>query len=155
MLLGEVADADRAHQPARTQVDQSLPGFDLLTDAGVGPVDQAQVDVLELEPPEGILYGLHRQRLFVVPPRNLGGHLDVFQGQPGPAQRRTDVYFVLVVDGAVDQSVADLQSALHRADALLAVQPGRAEAHDRKGVAVVERVMSSCLLYTSPSPRDG
>ena len=49
VLLGEVGDADRAHQPVLLQLDERAPRLDVLALAGVGPVDEVQVDALEPE----------------------------------------------------------------------------------------------------------
>src|SRR5699024_8424952 len=53
--LGEVRDADGLDQPALAQFDESAPGVDVLADAGIGPMDEVQVEVVEAEPGQGLL----------------------------------------------------------------------------------------------------
>ena len=48
--LGEVRDADGAHQALLAQVDQGPPGLAEPVDARVRPVDQVQVEVVQTEP---------------------------------------------------------------------------------------------------------
>jgi hypothetical protein len=82
VLRLEVRRTDRADEPLVAQLDQRLPGLDVAVPGRHGPVDEVEVDVVELEPLEAALEGVARLLTTVVVVEALGRDEDLLASSP-------------------------------------------------------------------------
>ena len=140
VLGGEVGDADAAHQPLALQVDQRAPRLGVPALAGVGPVDQVQVEVVEAEPLQRLLGRGDRVVVAVVAAGDLAADRQLVPRYAGAPDRLAHLLLVAVVDRRVEQPVADLDRGDDRGDAVVAGEGVGAEPDRREVVPVVEPV---------------
>ncbi|MNW57545.1 hypothetical protein D3C74_353610 [compost metagenome] len=72
VVLAEVRDADAADQALCGEVDHRAVGLDVPVEAGEGPVDQVEVDVVETQPVEARVQRVAGRVVPLVRPAELG-----------------------------------------------------------------------------------
>ena len=107
VLRLEVGDPDRPHQPFRLQLDKGLPRLHIQVVGGHRPVDQVQIDVLQLEPLEARLARPLGLLVAVVVVPALGRDEDLLAIESRGVDRLADGALVAVSRGRVDVAVAD------------------------------------------------
>jgi hypothetical protein len=134
----EVGDADGAEEAAAAGFDERLPGFEVEAAGGIGPVDEVEVEVVELGAEEGLLDGGEGQGVGVVAAGEFGGDEEFVAREAGEADGVAEGSFVFVVEGGIKESVAGAEGAGDGVSAVGAAEGVGAEADGGEGVAVVE-----------------
>src|SRR5699024_10333545 len=112
---------------------------DVLADAGIGPVDEMEVEVVEAESGQRFLGAGDRLVEAVVTAGDLRGDEELLTVDGGVRDRLADFALVLVVDRRIEQAVADGVDGVHdRVDALGTVHRIDAETELRDRAPVVE-----------------
>ena len=135
----EVGDADRADLAVGVQLLQRFVGADgQLELAGQCLMQDQQVELFDAELAHGLVKRVQRGVVAEVGDPDLGLDEDVLAGQPGPADRFSDLALVAVRRRGVDVAVAGLQRRLDGGDGLVRCGLEDAEAQHGYLDAVVE-----------------
>jgi hypothetical protein len=123
-------------------------GF-LQRDAGIGPVDQQQIDAIELEIFQAVMGRAFEVAGAQVARPDLGGDEDLVTFDARRAQALAHRLLVAVHGGSVDVAIAETERLLDRARASLAAQVPGAEPDQRNAGAVdVNRLHVMCFRTT-------
>lgn len=106
----EVGHADLAHLAVLLGCDERLPRLDVTIDAGIGPMDQHEIEHTDAESQAALLDGYESLLVFVVAAGELGSddQLVVVDGGTGRAEANST--FVFIVECGVDQSIAGVDA---------------------------------------------
>ena len=133
----EIADPNGPHAALRVKLLHRAPGAINIT---VGLMDQVEVEVIQLEPAEGVLEGGFRRFVASVGDPELGRDEDLIPGNATSANRLADRFLVAVGSSRIDEPVAHLQGVPHAPLALLQIGNLKyTEAENRHFDTVVER----------------
>lgn len=138
VLHTEVRHADGGDAALFTQAQKSLPGIEIFAALRAGPVDEVEVEPVELELLHALVEGPQRAvvTLLVVP--QLGGDEQLLARQPGAGDGLAHAFLVLVNGGGIDVPVADLEGVQHGLASLLRWYLEHAEAELRDLVIVFQ-----------------
>lgn len=130
-----ITRADIFHQPLLLQLDQRLPGFDVMADRRHWSVDQIKIHIIEFQLAEASFQRLVWPFLIVAP--RLGGDEQLIAVDTCAVQHIADAGLISVHDGGVRRVITNFQRLMSGGDDFLVASFLHVETQLRRQIAVV------------------